>query len=86
MLDPIDGTRAFVAGLPTWGTLIGLTRNGKPAFGMMHQPFTGERFFGDSGGATYRVPGGERQLRTRRCASLQGCDHLDHQPEAFRRG
>ena len=65
VLDPIDGTRAFIAGVPTWGTLIGLSRNGKPAFGMMHQPFTGERFFGDSGGATYQGPGGERKLRTR---------------------
>ncbi|HYF55345.1 MAG TPA: histidinol-phosphatase [Salinarimonas sp.] len=70
VLDPIDGTRAFIAGLPTWGTLIGLTRAGHPAYGMMHQPFTGERFFGDGGGSLYRGPGGERRLRTRRCASL----------------
>jgi len=69
-LDPIDGTRAFISGLPTWGTLIGLMRGGRPAYGMMHQPFTGERFFGDGGGASYRGPGGERRLRTRRCASL----------------
>jgi histidinol phosphatase-like enzyme (inositol monophosphatase family) len=70
VLDPIDGTRAFIAGLPTWGTLIGLSRAGRPVFGMMHQPFTGERFFGDGGSATIRGPGGERRLRTRRCASL----------------
>ena len=70
VLDPIDGTRAFIAGLPTWGTLIGLNHAGRPVFGMMHQPFTGERFFGDGGSASYRGPGGERRLRTRRCASL----------------
>jgi myo-inositol-1(or 4)-monophosphatase len=70
VLDPIDGTRAFIAGLPTWGTLIGLSRARQPVFGMMHQPFTGERFFGDGGSATFRGPGGERRLRTRRCASL----------------
>jgi histidinol phosphatase-like enzyme (inositol monophosphatase family) len=70
VLDPIDGTRAFIAGLPTWGTLIGLSRAGQPVFGMMHQPFTRERFFGDGGSATFRGPGGERRLRTRRCASL----------------
>ena len=70
VLDPIDGTRAFIAGLPTWGTLIGLSRAGRPVFGMMHQPFTGERFFGDGGSATFRGPGGERRLLTRRCASL----------------
>ncbi len=39
VLDPIDGTRAFIAGLPTWGTLIGLTRNGVPVRGLMHQPY-----------------------------------------------
>lgn len=71
VLDPIDGTRAFIAGLPTWGTLIGLSRNGRPVFGMMHQPFTGERFFGDGGSATFRGPGGERRLLTRRCTSLR---------------
>ncbi|MBV9075966.1 MAG: histidinol-phosphatase [Methylobacteriaceae bacterium] len=70
MLDPSDGTRAFVAGLPLWGTLIGLTRAGAPAFGLMHQPFIGERFSGDCGSAQYRGPHGERRLQTRRCASL----------------
>jgi myo-inositol-1(or 4)-monophosphatase len=69
-LDPIDGTRSFIAGMPTWGTLIGLSRSGTPAFGMMHQPFTGERFFGDGGSAGFRGPGGERRLMTRRCATL----------------
>ena len=71
VLDPIDGTRAFISGLPTWGTLIGLTRNGAPAFGMMHQPFTGERFFGDTGRATFRKDGVEKTLRTRHCERLE---------------
>jgi myo-inositol-1(or 4)-monophosphatase len=48
-LDPIDGTKAFISGMPLWGTLIALTRFGEPVFGMMHQPFTGERFSGDGG-------------------------------------
>ena len=47
VLDPIDGTRSFITGLPLWGVLIGLLRNGKPVLGMMAQPFTGERFVGD---------------------------------------
>lgn len=84
VLDPIDGTRAFMSGLPLWGTLIGLTRNGKPAFGMMHQPFTGERFFGDGGGATYLGPGGERKLRTRRCASLEEATMSTTSPRLFK--
>jgi myo-inositol-1(or 4)-monophosphatase len=70
VLDPIDGTRAFIAGLPLWGTLIGLTRNQSPTYGMMNQPFTGERFFGDGGSATFRGPGGERKLKTSRTAAL----------------
>ena len=70
VLDPIDGTKSFISGLPVWGTLIALTRFGEPVFGLMHQPFTGERFAGDGGGAHYRGPGGKRDLRVRRCASL----------------
>ncbi len=83
VLDPIDGTRAFIAGLPTWGTLIGLSRSGRPCFGMMHQPFTGERVFGDGGSATYRGPGGERRLMTRRCASLKDAVMATTSPKLF---
>jgi myo-inositol-1(or 4)-monophosphatase len=46
VLDPIDGTKSFIAGMPAWGTLIALTREGEPVYGMMHQPFTRERFTG----------------------------------------
>ncbi len=70
VLDPIDGTKSFICGMPAWGTLIGLTRGGRPAFGMMHQPFTRERFTGDGETAHYRGPAGERALHTRACASL----------------
>ncbi len=54
VLDPIDGTKSFIAGFPIWGTLIALLHKGTPVFGMMHQPFIGERFSGDSGSATYQ--------------------------------
>ncbi len=70
IVDPIDGTRAFISGLPVWGTLIGLMKAGRPHFGMMAQPFTGERFFGDGTTARYTGPGGPRALATRPCASL----------------
>jgi myo-inositol-1(or 4)-monophosphatase len=74
-LDPIDGTKSFISGMPVWGTLIGLTRNGNPCYGMMNQPFTRERFFGDGSIAAWRGPDHngrevERKLLTRRCASL----------------
>jgi myo-inositol-1(or 4)-monophosphatase len=70
VLDPIDGTKSFIAGMPAWGTLIALTREGEPVYGMMHQPFTRERFTGDSNAARYRGPAGARELHVRRCAQL----------------
>jgi myo-inositol-1(or 4)-monophosphatase len=70
VLDPIDGTKSFISGMPAWGTLIALTRAGEPVYGMMHQPFTRERFTGDGGAASYRGPAGERALRVRRCEAL----------------
>jgi myo-inositol-1(or 4)-monophosphatase len=71
VLDPIDGTKSFICGMPAWGTLIGLTHFGKPVFGMMHQPFLRESFTGDGEGARYRGPGGDRQLSARPCAGLE---------------
>jgi myo-inositol-1(or 4)-monophosphatase len=70
VIDPIDGTKSFICGLPAWGTLIALTRTGEPVYGMMHQPFTRERFTGDGATARYRGPAGDRTLRVRRCAAL----------------
>jgi len=71
VLDPIDGTKSFISGMPAWGTLIGLLRSGDPVYGMMHQPFIRERFFGDGKSARYRGPAGERMLATRPCAEVR---------------
>jgi myo-inositol-1(or 4)-monophosphatase len=70
VLDPIDGTKSFIAGLPIWGTLIALMHHGAPVYGMVHQPYIGERFTGDNGAARYEGPSGQRELAVRRCASL----------------
>lgn len=70
VLDPIDGTKSFIAGLPIWGTLIALMHRGAPVYGMMHQPYIGERFTGDNGAARYEGPSGKRKLAVRRCAAL----------------
>jgi myo-inositol-1(or 4)-monophosphatase len=70
VLDPIDGTKSFISGMPAWGTLIALMRDGEPVYGLMHQPFTREHFSGDGGAAHYRGPAGARTLHVRRCASL----------------
>jgi myo-inositol-1(or 4)-monophosphatase len=81
VLDPIDGTKSFIAGFPIWGTLIALLHKGTPVYGMMHQPFIGERFSGDSGSANYRGPSGERKLAVRRCASLQEATSYTTSPQ-----
>ena len=49
VIDPIDGTKAFVCGLPTWATLIGICYDGKPIFGAMSQPLVGDIFMGGLG-------------------------------------
>ena len=76
VLDPIDGTKSFITGMPAWGTLIGLMRFGEPVFGMMHQPFTRERFTGDGGAAHYRGPGGRprsARARLRQRSTTRSC-------------
>ena len=65
IVDPIDGTRAFVMGSTSWGTLVGLTFQGKPLLGMMNQPFTGERFWATPEGSFGRWSGFEGRLQTR---------------------
>jgi myo-inositol-1(or 4)-monophosphatase len=70
VLDPIDGTRAFIAGLPTWGVLIALNYRGAPIVGIVDQPYLDERYRGWSAGANATVRGVTRDLKTRHCASL----------------
>lgn len=65
VLDPIDGTRGFMSGTPTWGVLIAVGDASGPKVGVIDQPFIGERFFGGFGDAWTDGPAGRRQLRTR---------------------
>ncbi len=65
VLDPVDGTRAFIAGLPLWTTLIGLRHNGKPVVGAIAQPYLDEVFIGGPSGAQLLSRGGSRPLKTR---------------------
>ncbi len=51
VLDPVDGTRAFIAGLPVWTTLIGLRHQGRPVLGSIGQAYTGEIYIGHAGGS-----------------------------------
>lgn len=70
IIDPIDGTRAFILGQPLWGTLIGLLKDGRPLLGLMDQPFTGERFWSGKDQAFFRHRGTERAMRARACNTL----------------
>lgn len=83
VVDPIDGTRAFISGVPVWGTLIGLQEKGRAIMGLMDQPFTGERYFADGQKSWYSGPGGERQLKTRDCASLSDAILFTTSPHIF---
>lgn len=70
VLDPVDGTRAFISGLPLWGTLIALTFEGRPILGVIDQAYLDERYIGFPGGAIARVRGVERPLGVRACPKL----------------
>lgn len=83
VIDPIDGTRAFISGVPVWGTLIGLREKGRAIMGLMDQPFTGERYFADGKSAWYAGPDGERQLKTRACDSLSNAILFTTSPHIF---
>ncbi len=83
IIDPIDGTRAFISGIPVWGTLVGLTVEGEAVAGLMSQPFTGELFFATGEGARYEGPGGDRALATRKTASLSDAILFTTTPALF---
>jgi histidinol phosphatase-like enzyme (inositol monophosphatase family) len=71
VLDPIDGTRGFISGTPTWGVLIALSDDTGPLLGMIDQPYIGERFFGTEGAALMTGPLGTKRLVTRATATLE---------------
>lgn len=70
VLDPVDGTRAFISGLPLWCTLIGLRHEGRPVLGSIGQSYLGELYIGHAGGSRLISPAGERPLRVRACPDL----------------
>ncbi|HEY5339023.1 MAG TPA: histidinol-phosphatase [Rhizomicrobium sp.] len=70
ILDPIDGTRAFITGRHTWGTLIALHDGERPVLGVIDQPILNERFIGHSGRAEFITAEGREALKVRPCASL----------------
>lgn len=87
VIDPIDGTRAFIMGLPTWGTLIGLMDGDATVLGVMDQPFTGERFWASATAAHLRTADGKtRKIKTRPCADLGQAVFSSTHPDLFAAG
>ena len=86
IIDPIDGTRAFISGLPGWGTLIGLYCDGAPIAGLLGQPWTGELFWGFSGDAPEAFTsrnGDVLELKTSRCDTLSAATMMTTSPRIF---
>ena len=86
VIDPIDGTRAFMLGLLHWGTLIALNDGERPIVGVMHQPYTGETFLGSRLGAEFEHGGTRRLLRVRKCVRIEDAMVSATDPAMFRKG
>ena len=85
IIDPIDGTRSFIAGLPLWTTLIALNDGTRPILGLIDQPYLGERFTGSiEGKAELRTRNGVRSLKTRKSITrLKDAVFSTTSPELF---
>ncbi len=86
VLDPIDGTRAFISGMPSWGTLIGLDCGDGPVLGLIDQPYIGERFVGGFGRASLTRGSERRGIKVRDCAGLADAVLYSTFPEIGRAG
>lgn len=81
VLDPIDGTRGFISGTPTWGVLIALSDATGPRLGVIDQPYIGERFVGGAGIAEVTGPLGTRPLQVRQTRELSDATIFTTFPE-----
>lgn len=84
VIDPIDGTRGFISGLPLWGVLIALVHeDAGPVIGIIDQPYLEERFRGFPGGADFISRSGVRPLKIRECAALRDATMATTDPNLF---
>ena len=72
-LDPIDGTRAFVAGIPVWSTLIAVSHKDVPVIGIIDLPALDQRYIGEPGAAYREDERGRAKLSTRPCSDIRDC-------------
>lgn len=82
VLDPIDGTRSFISGLPLWCVLIGLRQQGRPILGSIGQPYLDEVYLGHAGGSRLVARGASRPLKVRACPKLTDAVIATTDPEA----
>lgn len=85
IIDPIDGTRAFITGVPVWGTLVGLTVDGRAVAGLMAQPFTGEIYLSLPGEASYYRGFDKVPMRTSSVKELAKAKLTTTSPDLFER-
>ncbi|MDY8110550.1 histidinol-phosphatase [Fulvimarina sp. 2208YS6-2-32] len=83
VIDPIDGTRLFISGVPLWGTLVGLTEDGRATTGVMSQPFTGERFIAGPWGAEHVRHGEARPISVRKTTRIEDAVMFTTSPRHF---
>jgi myo-inositol-1(or 4)-monophosphatase len=83
VVDPVDGTRAFITGQTQWGTLIALNENGRPTLGVLDQPVIRERFVGTGKSAELQTPDGVTTLQTRPCPNLAQAVLMTTHPWAY---
>ena len=83
LIDPIDGTRAYVAGFAHWGVLLGLLHHERPLIGVLVQPFLEETFVGDGQNATYLRRGISQKLQTRGTNQLEDAIFATTDPRLF---
>jgi myo-inositol-1(or 4)-monophosphatase len=84
VLDPVDGTRAFITGMPTWATLIGLNYQDRPVIGVMNQAYVGETFFANPHGSWVNYRGKLTKLQCRPLRPVGDWTLTTTAPELYR--
>ncbi|MDX2157270.1 MAG: histidinol-phosphatase [Hyphomicrobiaceae bacterium] len=87
VIDPIDGTRAFITGMPLWGTLIGVTEGGRAVAGMMDQPYTRERVWSAGDATHWRGSDGRiKRIKSSGCTRIEEARLMTTSPDLFSAG
>ena len=80
VIDPIDGTKSFISGMPLWGTLLALLKDSHPVFGIIDVPALGERYINTLEHGTTR---NGQTIRTSECDRLENCNLFATSPDMF---